>query len=52
MPGIESKTGKGGKNPFLTERRDELWKRLDKEGKPVSKEDLLKRAKAFRAKGS
>jgi hypothetical protein len=30
-------------NPFLTEKADELWRQLDKGGRPVSKEELLRR---------
>lgn len=37
-------------NPFLSEKADELWNRLDKAGKPVSKEELLKRARALKEK--
>lgn len=37
-------------NPFLTDKSDELWARLNKEGKPVSKEELLKRVKALKEK--
>lgn len=30
-------------NPFLTPQANALWEKLDKEGKPVSKEELKKR---------
>ncbi|MFP4343016.1 MAG: hypothetical protein ACLFQO_21425 [Cyclobacteriaceae bacterium] len=32
-------------NPFLTDKADLLWESLDKNGKAVSKEDILKRIK-------
>lgn len=39
-------------NPFLTERAEFLWRKLDKGGAPVSKEELLKRAQDLRKKQS
>ena len=38
-------------NPFLTDKAEDLWKQLDKGGKPVAKEELLKRAKDLKTKG-
>jgi DNA-nicking Smr family endonuclease len=32
------------KNPFITEDREELWKKLEKGAKPISKSELMKRA--------
>lgn len=32
-------------NPFYTEKRKELWRKLEEEGKPVSKEELIERAR-------
>lgn len=46
MKKIQSK----GNNPFLTDKADALWERLDKEGKPISKKDLFKRVKAAKEK--
>jgi hypothetical protein len=39
-----------GENPFLTDKADALWARLDKNSKSVSKEDLLKRSKELKNK--
>jgi hypothetical protein len=39
-----------GSNPFLTEKANKLWGRLDKQGKSVSKEELVKRAHLLKAK--
>jgi hypothetical protein len=44
----ELKTEKN--NPFLTEKADKLWERLDKQGKSISKEELVKRANILKAK--
>ena len=40
------------KNPFLTERAEILWKRLDKNGKPLSKEEIRRREKEIKKKNS
>jgi hypothetical protein len=37
-------------NPFLTDKADDLWRQLDKGGKPISKEELLERIKARKEK--
>lgn len=37
-------------NPFLTDKADALWERLDKNGKPVSKEELLRKASELKRK--
>jgi hypothetical protein len=37
-------------NPFLTEKADALWERLDKNGKSVSKEELLKKSEDLKNK--
>ncbi len=37
-------------NPFNGSERDKLWERMDKNAKPISKEDLLKKAKALKGK--
>ena len=52
MPKVEAKTEYNNENPFLTDKADALWERLDKGGKPLSKEELLKRAKALKDKSS
>jgi hypothetical protein len=36
-------------NPFLTDKADDLWRQLDKGGKPVSKEEFLEN-KGFKEK--
>jgi len=47
----KSKTRKNNPpNPFLTPQADALWERLDKQGKPVSKAELLRRARELRKK--
>lgn len=48
MSKTETKTQPEKDNPFRTDKANELWKRLDKQGKPVSKEELLKRADALK----
>jgi len=42
--------GKPSFNPFLTPEADKYWEKLDKEGTPVTKEELLERMR--RAKGN
>jgi hypothetical protein len=37
-------------NPFLTEQADKLWDRLEKQGKSVSKDELMKRANKLKLK--
>lgn len=37
-------------NPFLTDKAKELWEKLDKSGSPVSKEELINRAKDLKKK--
>jgi hypothetical protein len=37
-------------NPFLTEQADKLWDRLEKKGKSVSKDELMKRANKLKLK--
>ncbi|WMJ74751.1 hypothetical protein RCC89_16475 [Cytophagaceae bacterium ABcell3] len=32
-------------NPFLTEDREELWKKLEEGAKPISKEEVFRRAR-------
>ena len=39
-------------NPFLTERANGLWKKLDKSNKPLSKQEIQKRAKEIKEKNS
>jgi hypothetical protein len=39
-------------NPFLTEKADKLWERLDTRGKSISKEELVKRANVLKAKAN
>jgi hypothetical protein len=36
-------------NPFHTPKADELWERLDKNGKRISKEELLKRIQKLKS---
>ena len=50
MPKTDSQINHDRKNPFLLNRADELWNRLDKSGKHISKEELLKRANASKEK--
>jgi len=35
-------------NPFLTDQADKLWKKIDEGGKPISKEELLKRIRKIK----
>ncbi len=51
MPKTETKDERNRENPFLTDKADALWARLDKNGKPVSKDELVKRANALKEKG-
>jgi hypothetical protein len=50
MSKTNSKNRNEHPNPFLSGRADELRDRLDKGGKPISKEELIKRAKALKEK--
>lgn len=50
MSKIESATSNQKDNPFLTDRADALWEKLSKGGRRLSKEELLKRAKALKEK--
>lgn len=37
-------------NPFQTAMADSLWEKLDKDAKPISKEELLKKIQNLRDK--
>lgn len=37
-------------NPFLSNQADDLWNNLKKDGKPILKEELLKRIKEAQSK--
>lgn len=37
-------------NPFLSENPKELWKKLEKDAKPISKEEVIRRAQAAKNK--
>jgi hypothetical protein len=50
MSKIESAINNQRDNPFLTDRADALWTKLSKGGRRISKEELLKRAKALSEK--
>jgi len=48
MPKANIRPNPKRKNPFLTKMADTLWQRLDEAKNPVSKEELLKRAKLLK----
>jgi hypothetical protein len=48
MPKTKPKSNPKSKNPFLTKLADTLWQHLDEGMKPVSKKELVKRAKALK----
>ncbi|MFC2187351.1 hypothetical protein ACFCT7_08520 [Fulvivirgaceae bacterium LMO-SS25] len=37
-------------NPFLSEEREQLWEKIDKNAKPISKEELLGKIKNLKEK--
>lgn len=50
MKKSETKAANIRENPFLTNKADALWERLEKHGKPVTKDELVRRAKSSREK--
>ena len=50
MKGVKSMNEHANPNPFLSDKADELWKKLDKEGKPVTKKQILKELKEAKSK--
>jgi hypothetical protein len=50
MRKTEAKIGNQRENPFLTDRADALWESLDKQGKRLTKDELLKRSKIIKEK--
>lgn len=50
MSSSRAKTNDTNVNPFLTDKADELWKRLDSKGTRISKDELLARAEELKNK--
>jgi len=50
MKGVKSENKHASSNPFLGDKADELWEKLDKKGKPVTKEQLLNELREARSK--
>jgi hypothetical protein len=50
MSEVNIKSSNSNSNPFLTKKADDLWKRLDKNSNPVSKDELIKRVNDLKNK--
>jgi hypothetical protein len=50
MSKTESIANHSRENPFLTDKASSLWERLNKGGKKITKEELLKRSKKLKEK--